>query len=387
MKITQVYDEKKHCSGCTACENDCPVCAINMIQDIEGFLYPKINLDLCIQCGRCQRVCPFNEKKFKVMKNDNPEAYGVKHKNKEVIDKSTSGGAFTLLSDYILLEKGIIYGVGFDENLNVIHKRIITNKERDEIRGSKYVQSDIRNIFKLIKKDLIDNKKVLFTGTPCQVAGLKSWLKEEYSNLFTCDIICHGVPSPLLWDEQKKIIRKKYNNEMVDYKFRIKKNGWHDHHERIILKNKKYDSESVFSQRYKKLFMKNLTLRPACYNCYYSNIKRVSDVTIGDFWGIENHYPEKDDNKGTSLVLINTKKGEKLFDKVKSNSKYFNIKLKQALQPNLVSPTKKPEYRDDFFQIYKKVGYKKVLYKNSKIGKKEFIKHIIRTLTFGKRKW
>ena len=209
-----------------------------------------------------------------------------------------------------------------DDNLNVLHKRAVTADERDAFKGSKYVQSDLGNIFSDILDDINDGLLVLFVGTPCQCGGLKSYLyqkKISTDNLILADMVCHGAPSPLIWKEHVSFIQKKSAKRIKDYRFRLKVNGWHNHTEMIIYDDGKTDYKSDLSQINKKLFHANLTLREACYNCKYTNLNRCSDITIADFWGIEKHMPDFDDNKGISLILINTQKGIGIYNAIKSN--------------------------------------------------------------------
>lgn len=384
--IEEVFKKKDECSGCTACKNVCPVSAIDMVMDDKGFKYPKINHDKCIQCGLCVKTCPFSKEKFDKMKNTLKECYAIKHKDLDVRNNSTSGGMFTAISDYVLKNKGIVYGVGFDSDMKVIHKRVTDKKGRDSLRKSKYVQSDLDlNIFFQLKKDLEEERLVLFTGTPCQVAGLRSFLKKDYNNLILCDIICHGVMAPGMWKDHVDLIEKKYKNKLVDYEFRCKKYGWKSHVENIILNNKE-DSISVFSQRYPKLFQNNLCLRDSCYNCHYSNVDRVSDLTIGDFWKGEEKYKNFFDNKGVSILLINSKKGLDIFDKLKDNLDCLKADIKYGLQHNLQQPTKINPNSVNFYNIYKNKGYKKALYKHTFPGKKVLLKRILSYIKFWEKK-
>lgn len=389
MKIEKVYETKSDCSGCTACMNICPVSAIKMKRDEEGFSFPHIDLKKCIQCHQCVNVCPFNQEKYDEMKYSNLKCYAVKHKNNSIRKSSTSGGVFTALSDFVLEKKGNIYGAGFDENMKIIHKKATNANERDEFKGSKYVQSDLTNIFNDIKKQLLENKYVLFTGTPCQIAGLRSFLNNiNTDKLILCDIVCHGVPSPKVWEEHVKLIEKKYNAKLIDYKFRDKSCGWKNHLEKLVLSSNKSDSQSIFSQRLKRLFYRNITLRLACHKCYYSNVDRVSDITIADFWKGEKHYPDFFDNDGISLVLINNPKGNEIFSNISDKIDYIETDIQHGLQDNLVFATKPDPERQNFFEDLNNKGYKKTLYKYSFPGKKIMLKTFAKKILFYKNnKW
>lgn len=366
--------DKSLCCGCGACMNICPKGAIKMISDEEGFRYPKIDSSKCIDCGLCNKVCPMlnSDKLFQ----DDPKVYAVKIKDEESRKNSTSGGMFTAISNYILSSGGVVYGATYDDNMKVVHSRLTDTKERDNAKGSKYVQSNIENIFEQVKKDLKD-KIVLFTGTPCQNASLKQYLSKSDS-LYLCDIVCHGVPSPLMWEERVKLLSKK--GKVVDYYFRDKINGWHTHTEKVIYENK-IDYKSNLSQMGKEIFYSHLILRPSCHTCPFTSIKRVSDITIGDFWGIDKVMPDFDDNKGVSLVLLNTKKGLELFNKVKNDLIVRESNTKDCLQPQLMYPSKPNPKREQFFKDYNKYGYEYVLKKYAVYGfKKESIQFVKRTI-------
>ena len=372
------FSSKENCCGCTACQNICPAKAITMKSDSEGFLYPSVNSEKCINCGKCVNVCDFKENPIDLEKNT-PLVYAVKHKDENVRANSTSGGAFTAISDYILKKNGIVYGVAFDEKLNVVHQRATNKEERDRFRGSKYVQSNLENIFLKVKDDLKNNYKVLFTGTPCQVAGLKRYLGNDYTEqLILCDIVCLGVPSPLIWKEHINYYAKVKGNNIKDYRFRSKVNGWHSHTEEIILKNDKVDNYSLVSQQYKTLFHTNAALRPSCYNCPYTKIERISDFTIGDFWGIENCTQNFDDNRGVSLVLINNINGEKCFDKIKDDLILLESNINDCMQRQLKEPVKTSTDSKQFWQDYHQKGYEYILKKYADYSIKGKIKFIVK---------
>lgn len=363
MKQIEVYDHKNNCYGCNACRNICPVKAITTQSDEEGFHYPIIDPIICIKCGRCKSVCPI----YPIGNENNhyqQQVYAVKHKDEAMRYASTSGGMFTAVSDFILEMGGAVYGVTFDETLRVCHQRAITREKRDEMRGSKYVQSDLGDVFKYIKEDLTDGKRVLFTGTPCQITGLKKYLVgTDDTNLILCDIVCHGVPSNLMWHEYIKFIEKTCKTPLKTHYFRTKIDGWHRKSSVNIFFNKKEDSESILSEVYERLFYSDLLLRPCCYNCKYASLKRYSDITMGDFWGIERSLPEFDDNRGVSLVLINTQKGHDLFTALLGNLIVKESSTADCLQHNLMHPTVLPFQRDQFWKEYSEYGYEFVIKK------------------------
>ena len=252
---------KYQCCGCTACLYSCPTNAISMKFDREGFVYPVIDDTLCIDCSKCDIVCSFTHNKlindFKI------RSYAFKNNDERVREKSQSGGAFISISDYFLNKNGVVYGVGYDATFAACHKRAITKEQRNEFVGSKYVQSNMNNIFGYIKDDLCSNKLVLFSGTPCQVAGLKSYLRNEKNidNLYTVDLLCHGVPSPLVWKDYLSYINKSYG-QIMNVTFRDKSYGWRSHMESFYIRKSKI-SKSYFA----KLFHGHLIIRPCCFNC------------------------------------------------------------------------------------------------------------------------
>lgn len=356
--MKSVFDKKDECCGCTACKSICPTKAIEMISDEEGFLYPLINQNFCIDCGLCKKVCAFQKLNDESNRFETSAVYAAKHKDDVVRMSSTSGGAFTAISDYVFNQEGVVYGVAFDEEMNVIHQIANTKEEREKLKGSKYVQSDLKNTYVDIKKLLEDGIIVLFTGTPCQTAGLSSFLAGiNTERLILCDIVCHGTPSPLMWSNHIKNLQNREGSRVVNYYCRHKVKGWHAHNEMVVFKNGKKEYKSSRSQKHKLLFYSHNILRPACHNCKYTNLIRPSDITLADFWGIEKTMLNFDDNKGISLILVNTLKGKDVFNKVKENLIYKKSNTKACLQPQLQYPSPKSERRIQFWNDYNSKGY------------------------------
>ena len=297
------------CSGCSACYNICPVNAIKMEEDIEGFKYPVIDKTLCTNCGLCEKVC--NSDKF--INKKNPACYAFMAEDK-IRSKSASGGVFPVLAYHFIKNGGYVCGAIFDNDWSVKH--IVSDKPEDieKMRSSKYLQSDIGNCYKEIKKLLDKNISVLFTGTPCQVSGLKSFLQKDYDNLFCLDLICHGVPSAKIF---KKHLKENFDN-ITDINFRDKsKDGWG-----IVLSITHNQQKSYYDDNdYYTLFLKNATLRKNCYECEYNKLPRQGDMTIGDFWGIEKYSKKINDKLGTSVILINNAKGKNLLKILQQNAK------------------------------------------------------------------
>lgn len=284
-----------------------------------------------------------------------PIAYAVKHSNLSIRMESRSGGFFTLISDIFLENNGVIYGCILDSELNVIHIRTDNIDGRNKMRGSKYLQSDISLVYEQIKEDVVSGRSVLVTGTSCQISAIKAYLGKEYDNLFCLDIVCHGVPSKAVFNKYLDMVEKKKKAKCFDIDFRNKKDyGWMSHTETFLLKNKKDKVKRFDAEIFKNLFYAHDILRPSCYKCPYKSITHPSDITIADFWGIDKVLPEYFDNKGTSLVLINSLKGMNYFEQIVSNGKmqYKICDIEQCMQPPLREPFPKPQTREMFWKDF-----------------------------------
>lgn len=280
---------------------------------------------------------------------DSPKAYAVKHLKEDVRASSRSGGIFTALSDYLLENAGAVYGCVMDDNFSAKHIRAVSREERDRMRGSKYIQSDMGMIFQEVRKDLEQEIPVLFTGTSCQIAGLKGFLRKDYPNLLCVDIVCHGVPSKKLFHKYLTWMEKRYKAKCKNFDFRNKTDfGWAAHTETLYFKNGK----KVNSEIFRTLFYGHNILRPACYQCPYKSVKHPGDITIADFWGIDKAVPGFNDNKGVSLVLVNNEKGEQMLDLVKDVLLMHEAKLEDCIQPPLKAPFQKPDERERFWQDF-----------------------------------
>lgn len=275
--------------------------------------------------------------------------FGAKHKSASIRAASRSGGVFTALSDLILKSGGAVYGCMLDERFQAVHRRATTQEERDAFRGSKYVQSDLGDTFLHVKKDLTDGLAVLFSGTPCQIAGLKAFLTNKpYPLLFLIDIVCHGVPSPKIWKDYLQWTERQHHGAVTDVDFRNKQSyGWRRHVESITIHGTKKDSA-----RFATLFYRHAILRPACYQCPYKSLRRPGDISIADFWGIEKVAPEFDDNKGVSLVIVNSQKGKTFFEAAKDSLNIFPATLNRCMQPPLIAPFPAPRARAAFWKMY-----------------------------------
>lgn len=364
--MKSVYLAKEDCCGCSACYSVCPKKAITMKGDEEGFLYPEIDQARCIDCGRCTQICPLlQEGNYK--NNDIPRFYAARHKLEEVLLKSTSGGAFTAISDAILHQNGVIYGADYDENLCVIHKRAETPDQRDRMRISKYVQSDMKDTYSQIHTDLKKGRTVLFTGTPCQAAGLRGFMGASplMEGLYICDLICHSIPSPLIWEEYKQLLEGENGGKLVSVQFRSKKDGWsRKNSNKGFLYTTDRSPEVKEDDRFYHLFFKvGAITRPSCSKCPFTDIHRVSDLTIADYWGIEKYSPESFDPLGVSVILVNSSKGAALFAQSRQEL-YAEERLKEESlteQKRLSEPSKFPERRSRFWEDYRRLGFQKLL--------------------------
>ena len=330
-----------------------------------GFLYPMADETKCVECGLCEKVCAFNDNYDTSLNFPQPDAYAARHKDMEEVKTSRSGAAFIALSDYVLEQGVVVYGVGYTDHFRVIHKRATTKEQRDEFKGSKYVQSDLTGVFRQVKKDLKDGLTVMFSGTPCQTAGLNSYIgKKLREKLILVDIVCHGVPAPYLWRDYIAYLEKKQGDKICWVNFRDKqKFGWAAHHETFKFVN----GGGKMSFTY--LFYQHIMFRPSCGKCHYANTKRPSDITIADFWGWEKTDPNINaDNKGVSLVLVNTEKGRELFEAVKDQMTVIPAKLEDCLQSNLCRPSLESHLRCKFEKDYRKYGFKYVYYRYGNIG-------------------
>lgn len=347
--MEQVLSKDK-CSGCHACYSVCPRNAITMKMDKEGFLYPQIDQNKCINCFLCRGACP-------VLSMDNVEnelpkkiCYAACAKNHEERRTSSSGGVFSAIARQIINEDGFVCGALFDEHLTLQHEVIQTETNLMRLKGSKYIQSKIGDSFIIIKEILSSGRKVLFCGTPCQVAGLKSFLKSDPDNLFTVDLICHGVPSPGVFN---KYLQEKTQKRVIDVRFREKTVNEQDTEFCISLEDGMISKERTRDNLFYQGFIKNYYLRPSCYDCGFKGIHRSSDITIGDFWGVQEYHPQFSDKAGTSSIIVNTSKGKKVFEIIKDKLHCESAKLDEITQWNTCyyQSVACTHARSDFFDL------------------------------------
>lgn len=352
--------EKSTCYGCRACELNCPKGAISMIPDDEGFIYPVLNRSDCIDCSLCYKTCPYDNP----VQLKNPlEGYALQYKNRDKLLNASSGAAFPAIADYILSKGGYVVGCIFNEKIEAVH---VVTKDPEivfKMSGSKYVQSDTADTYKLTKDLLLTQKSVLFSGTPCQIAGLLKFLNKPYDNLITVDLICHGVPSPALLQEY---IASTYKGTVMELKFRDKKsNGWCSQGSVKYASGKRMSAKkrtSPYTDSYYYYYLQNSISRHCCYECAFSTQGRVSDITIGDYWNIRDVMPEFDPKDGVSAVLINSEKGQDIIQSISPNIICQQTEIADIVKGNgnLQKPCEKPPQRDYIYDRIRKEGYHKV---------------------------
>lgn len=345
------------CTGCTACMNICPKQCIEMKKDNNGFAYPVItHSSLCSTCGACERICPVLNKNKLTDDIKLPLAYAALSTDEAARMESSSGGVFSEIANVILEKHGVVYGAAYNEAFEVFHYCVEKPEELLRIRGAKYAESDLCNTFSEIKTRVKNGQHVLFSGTPCQVAGLKAYVKKDYENLICIDFVCHGVPSPMAWKEYIKYRSiEDANGEMPIYiNLRSKNTGWSKYQYSNLFRYKSGGEHSCTSSQslFMKLFVGDYLSRPSCENCKFKGYNRVSDITLGDFWGIWDIDPEMDDNKGTSVVLLQSEKGKMLWEEIKTRIKYKQVTLEQASLYNqsMLVASKAKENREDVLE-------------------------------------
>lgn len=357
-------NDKKLCCGCEACKWSCPKKCIEMVRDEEGFLYPLVDADKCVNCGICTSVCPMiNNEDSLSSTNDNTFAA---FSNCEKREESSSGGIFNNLAQRVISLGGIVYGVKMREDFKGDeYCRIDSMNYIDALLGSKYIEAEDNSVFFRVKSDLDENCTVLFSGTPCKIFGLKKYLNKEYENLICVDLVCHGVPSSLVWRKHLDYIQNKYKSKLTNVSFRSKKNGWNNYGMKYEFNNKSYFVDK-WSDYYMILFLKNLDLRPSCYSCPFKG-KSDADITLGDYWGIQSFFPNLNDDKGISAVITRSNKGNALIQEL---SLMHEINLIESdfddfisYNTAAISSTSRPSERNGFFSDLNDIGYKKTIKK------------------------
>lgn len=363
--------DKKSCSGCTACICACPKQCITLNPDEEGFFYPEIDTSECVECGLCEKICPFDKPKYE--NTEVQEVYACYVKDVSERQKSTSGGVFYAISKWVIDNGGIVYGAAFDCNFKLRHIGVDNMQDLEQLRGSKYLQSYLGNVFQEIKCQLSSGRWVYFVGCGCQVAGLNAFLRKKYETLITSDLVCHGVPSQLMFDYHLDYLRRKENGEITSYSFRDLK-GWG------VCETYSYNSQTrgkgtrcyptYYLSPYLYSFMWAYNYRYSCYDCKFSQIPRQGDVTLADYWGIAKYFPELDRSKGVSLILVNTLQGSKIWSFIEKTLEYrkSNVSDAAAENGNLVHKTVMPPIRPKCYQMIRERGYDDVAKKEFRIN-------------------
>lgn len=367
--MIQIFD-KKDCCGCFACVQRCPKQCISMKEDETGFSYPQIDASQCIDCGLCEKVCPVLNQNTK---NNLLSVYAVKNKNEAIRFKSSSGGFFSILAEYIISNGGVVFGALFNESYEVVHSYTEDFHEIDKFRASKYVQSKIGDSYKKVEYFLRNGRLVLFSGTSCQIKALSLFLRKHYSNLFTVEIVCHGVPSPRIWRDYLRMISKtrkvkindsdesNYENSISHISFRNKSKGWKYYSFSIDAYSNRTGTthnilnEYVQNNIYMKAFLNNLSIRPSCFECPSKKGKSLSDFAIADFWSVDSYYKKFNDDKGITLVYVHTEQAKSLISRL-CNIDLIELNMNNEYNKAYSLSTSVRYPLDDFWRQYNKIG-------------------------------
>ena len=352
-------DNKAQCTGCTACQQVCSHDAISMCFDEYGHPYPHVESEKCVECGLCERVCPMLHKD-RIPKDDSIvklSVYAVYNNDENTRKQSTSGGMFSLLAESVLSKGGIVYAAKFDGNFRIIHSSFDKIEDIGPYRGSKYAQSRLDDTFRQIRKDL-KSRKVLFVGTPCQVAGLKGFLIKDYDNLYTCDFICMGISSPVMWEDYLNQFWKGHRIEEIFFK--DKRYGWHQWKMRVKYNGGKEYLSGGMSDPFFSLYLTHLSYRPSCFECPFRTCKRLSDFTIADCWGIDKVAAEFDDNRGCTTIILQTPKAKMMYEELKHRvcSHDYTIQAVKEYNPYITRQLPSNSKRGDFLKLYSEKGFK-----------------------------
>ena len=374
--MIQIRD-KHDCCGCTACASICGKKAIEMCPDEEGFLYPICNLSLCTNCHLCERVCP-------IISRDNQSAiaypikvFAIRNKDVEILRSSSSGGAFAAIVEDVLSQGGIIYGAEYDEHQIVIHRGETTAVGALKFRGSKYVQSNINGIYEEIRAYLCKGILVLFSGVPCQVEGLKQFLRKPYNNLLTVDILCHGVPSPKVFADYIKFVNRYSIGRLQSIFMKDKTFGWGYQNLRFTFNNGSTQFNTILSTLWNKIYYDHIVNRPSCHQCRFTNFHRSGDITLGDFWGIEKFHKDFFSSLGVSLLMINTVKGVVCWERIKHKIEYIESNINECVQPVLQYSQLEPSDRNQFWENYINYGFDKTICQRYHITDKKLFKNCL----------
>lgn len=345
-----VQTDPTRCTGCGACVQACPHDCIMLQQDEEGFDYPVVDDTCCVECGICESVCPANRDWRSLHETvTEPQLYAAWHLDSAIRQRSSSGGVFSALAQQVLNDGGVVFGAGFSPDLHLRHVAIQDWVHLDQLRGSKYLQSSTEKTYVEARQALDVGKLTLYSGTPCQISGLYSFLGGNPQGLYTVDLICHGVPSPLVFERYLHYLELRSDNRVASIDFRDKRRGWRLFSMVVTMQDGSAFSKTLYKDPYLICFLRNLCLRPACMACPYAATQRIGDITLGDFWGIHRSHPELDDDRGVSEVLINTSRGQRLFDASDSLLFTQECRLEDGMQQMLMGPSEASPKRAEFF--------------------------------------
>lgn len=347
------------CCGCTACAATCPAGAIQMVANAKGFLAPAVDAEKCTQCGACEEVCPLRTTRD--AKADSVRsAYALRLKDKEALAHSSSGGAFFALAGPVIAQGGVVFGAAYDKHLAVKHTSAETLDDCEQFQGSKYSQSDLTGVFPQVEEQLKQGRMVLFTGTPCQCHGLLRYLGKPYENLLTADLICHSVPSPRVFNDYKAMIEARFRERIIHIAMRDKTLGWgttESYRYRFQSGREELNPKGYLGWQH--IYESGLITRESCFACPYTNLNRVTDFTIGDFWDIRGLRPELKSREGTSVLLVSSAKGEALLDRIAQAADLWAVTEDEYMQPRLQETTEKPAKYDAFWATCTKKGFGK----------------------------
>lgn len=369
------------CTGCGACIQSCPKQCISWITKEFGFYYPQIDEEICVNCGLCEKVCPID----KILELPvTQKVYAAVHKDAEVLSKSTSGGAFTAIADAVFAQNGVVYGAAMLDDMQVKHIRTANRDKFAALRSSKYLQSDTGNTYQMVKRDLNQGRMVLYSGTPCQIDGLKFFLGKNYENLYTADIVCHGVGSQAYFDKYMEFAKKRYGN-IKAVRFRSKEYaGWSCGGGVVVVDSSEHLKKIPyrdFDNYYYSYFLSGDIYRKCCYSCKYANTRRVGDFSLGDYWGVEKLHLSLETQNGCSLLLVNSSKGHRLFEKLQSLT-VQETSLDEAVKYNaqLKAPSELPLSRKDRILEYEKMTGSQIQKEYLRKHKKRYLKGLLKSM-------
>ena len=359
MRNVSVFDKEKWC-GCAACRNVCPAKCITMTRDQEGFLYPEVDVSRCLQCGKCVSVCPFHVETSG--RNKTPKVYGINARDRKIREESSSGGVFTLLAEEVLNRHGIVYGVALNSEklTEPVYISVRNKSELAHLRGSKYVQASIDDVYIKVKRNLDDGEMVLFSGTPCQINALRNYLQKDYDNLICAELICHGVPSQLLLEKYIAYLEKSYQASVEEIHFRSKTIP----NQRVRRQGNTVEIHMPKDEcPYLTMFLRNYALRPSCYHCVVKRNESLADLTLADLWGVAQIAPVLDDGRGTSAVIVQSEKGQLLLNSILEYAEFEEVSFDEAIRKHnssYCSDEPKPVERATFYQDLNRMSFKEM---------------------------